>query len=162
MQAVEQAADRGDRPTLRAARDSDLPAVERLLRAAQLPTVGVAEAFTTFVVAEHGTEIVGVAGLELRGDNALLRSVAVVPAWQHHGLGRELVERAIALAERCRLHAMYLLTTTAARYFPAFGFEPTDRQSVPSDIRESPEFTGACPASALAMVRFIDGSARLE
>ena len=150
-----------DGPTLRVARASDLSAVELLLRTAHLPTAGVAEAFTTFVVAEHRAEIVGVAGLELRGNNALLRSVAVASAWQNHGLGRELVERSIALAESHKLRAVYLLTTTAERYFPAFGFEPTDRQSVPIDVRESPEFTGACPASALAMVRFIDGSNRV-
>ena len=151
-----------DRPALRAARAPDLPVVERLLRAAELPVAGVAEAFATFLVAEHRDAIVGVAGLELHGDNALLRSVAVAPAWQSRGLGRELVEQAIALAESHSLRAIYLLTTTAERYFPAFGFEATDRQSVPNDVRQSPEFTDACPASALAMVRFIDGPARAE
>lgn len=142
-----------DAAKLRAATDVDLPAVERLLTAAELPIVGVAEAITMFVVAEHRGELVGVAGLELCCDNGLLRSVAVTPAWQSRGLARALVSRVIAEAEARRLHAMYLLTTTAALYFPKFGFTRTTREAVPSDVAATEEFTRACPASAVVMVR---------
>ena len=62
---------------LRPARADDLAAVERLLTASHLPLDGVREALPTFIVAEAGTDIVGVAGLEVCCDNALLRSVAV-------------------------------------------------------------------------------------
>jgi amino-acid N-acetyltransferase len=145
-------------PGLRAATEADLPAVERLLTAAALPLAGVAEAITTFVVAEHRGELVGVAGLELCCDNGLLRSVAVAPAWRNHGLARALVSRVIAEAEERRLHAMYLLTTTAAHYFPKFGFTETAREAVPADVAATEEFRGACPASAIVMVRVLDSS----
>lgn len=140
-------------PSLRAATVADVPAVERLLTAMQLPLAGVADAITTFVVAEHRGEVVGVAGLELCCDNGLLRSVAVAPAWQKQGLARALVSRVIAEAEQRRLQAMYLLTTTAARYFPKFGFEETTRAAVPADVAATEEFRSACPASAVVMVR---------
>ena len=80
---------------LRPATPDDLPGVERLLRASGLPTDGVREALATFVVAEAGGDIVGVAGLELCCDNALLRSVAVAEAWRSRGVGRALVARVI-------------------------------------------------------------------
>jgi amino-acid N-acetyltransferase len=142
-----------DAPRVRSAAPADLPAVEQLLAASGLPFDGVPEAFDTFVVAEAGSEVVGVAGLEVRCDNALLRSVAVRPEWRSHGVGRALVTRAIADAEARGLRALYLLTTTAERYFPSFGFHTISRDDVPADIRATAEFSGACPASATVMCR---------
>jgi N-acetylglutamate synthase-like GNAT family acetyltransferase len=138
---------------LRPARASDLAAVEQLLTASQLPLDGVREALSTFIVAESGAEIVGVAGLELCCDNALLRSVAVRDAWRSRGLGRALVTRTIAEAEARGIDALYLLTTTADRYFPSFGFRAIARDAVPPDIQATAEFRDACPASATVMCR---------
>ena len=140
-------------PTLRPAAPADLAAVERLLAASSLPLDGVREALGSFVVAEAKGDIVGVAGLEVSCDNALLRSVAVQPAWRSHGLGRALVTRVISDAEARGLRALYLLTTTAERYFPSFGFRTISRDEVPEDLRETAEFRGACPASATVMCR---------
>jgi len=140
-------------PRVRAAAPTDLSAVERLLTTSGLPLDGVREALPTFVVAEAGGDIVGVAGLEQRGDNALLRSVAVTPTWRAHGLGRALVSRVISDAEARGLHALYLLTTTADRYVPSFGFHEVTRNDVPSDLRDTAEFQVACPASATVMCR---------
>ena len=138
---------------IRPAAPDDLPAVERLLAASKLPLDGVREALPTFVVAQSGDDIVGVAGLEVCCDNALLRSVAVADAWRSRGLGRALVTRVIADAESRGLDALYLLTTTAERYFPSFGFHEITRDEVPADVRETKEFRGACPASAVVMAR---------
>jgi N-acetylglutamate synthase-like GNAT family acetyltransferase len=144
-------------PRVRSAAPTDLAAVERLLTASGLPLDGVREALPTFVVAEvageAGDDIVGVAGLEVRCDNALLRSVAVAEGWRAHGLGRALVTRVISDAEARGLRALYLLTTTAERYFPSFGFRTIDRAEVPGDVRETAEFRSACPASATVMCR---------
>ena len=140
-------------PRLRAAAPTDLSAVEGLLTASGLPLDGVAEALDTFVVADAGSVLVGVAGLEICCDNALLRSVAVHPEWRSHGVGRALVTRVIADAEARGLRALYLLTTTAERYFPSFGFHTISRDAVPAEIRETAEFREACPASATVMCR---------
>ena len=140
-------------PRLRAASPADLAAVERLLSASGLPLDGVRDALPTFVVAESDADLVGVAGLEVCCDNALLRSVAVRPEWRSHGVGRALVTRVIADAEARGIHALYLLTTTADRYFPSFGFHPIARDEVPADVRATAEFREACPASATVMCR---------
>jgi amino-acid N-acetyltransferase len=140
------------RPELRAARPADRRAIEQLLDAAQLPTVGVGDALDNFVVAQHDGRIIGVAGLELCGVNALLRSVTVVREWRGEGVGRALVERIIDEAD-ARGVPLYLLTTTAERYFPTFGFTTISRAAAPEDIRTSEEFTVACPASATLMTR---------
>ena len=142
-----------DAPRVRSAAPEDLAAVERLLTDSGLPLDGVSESFDTFVVAEVGSDLVGVAGLEVCCDNALLRSVAVRPEWRSHGVGRALVTRAIADAEGRGLRALYLLTTTAERYFPSFGFRTISRDDVPAEISQTVEFREACPASATAMCR---------
>lgn len=140
-------------PRVRPAAPADLGEVEQLLTASGLPLDGVREALPTFVVAEAGDAIVGVAGLEVCRETALLRSVAVRPEWRSHGVGRALVTRVISDAEAKGLRALYLLTTTAERYFPSFGFRTIQRDDVPAEVRETAEFRGACPASATVMCR---------
>jgi amino-acid N-acetyltransferase len=140
-------------PEIRRATLEDLSAVERLLTEQHLPLDGVRDAVEDFVVAYAGETLVGVAGLEACRDNALLRSVAVAPEWRSRGIGRALVTRAISVAEARGIRALYLLTTTAERYFPSFGFRPTTRDAVPEDIRATGEFQTACPASATVMCR---------
>jgi amino-acid N-acetyltransferase len=140
--------------SLRKATRADLPAIEQLLVASGLPTVGVAESLHGFVVAESDSDkhLVGVVGLECcSSQHALLRSAAVDPEWRGTGLGRRLVTHVIAEAESRGIEALYLLTTTAERYFPSFGFVKAARDSVPDAIKSSVEFREACPASATVM-----------
>jgi amino-acid N-acetyltransferase len=139
--------------SLRPAGAHDLPRVEQLLTDSKLPLEGVKESLGDFVVAEANGDIVGVAGLEVCCDDALLRSVAVRPEWRSKGVGRALVTRVIAEAESRGLRALYLLTTTAEHYFPSFGFTKVDRTTIPEAVRATREFTSACPASAVAMSR---------
>jgi len=79
--------------------------------------------------------------------------VAVDPEWRSRGLGRALVTRVIADAEARGVRALYLLTQTADRYFPRFGFTTIAREETPDDIRATAEFRTACPASATVMTR---------
>jgi amino-acid N-acetyltransferase len=46
---------------------------------------------------------------------------------------------------------VFLLTTTAERFFPRFGFEPIARDEVPASVLASVEFQSACPESAIVM-----------
>lgn len=140
-----------NKTTIRPATNADLPAVEQLLLASQLPTVGVKEIIGDFLVAEAGKDIVGVVGMEYCCSYGLLRSTAVSTEWRSKGIARQLVEQIIARAESRGIHALYLLTTTAETYFPTFGFRPTTRDVVPAEIQATDEFRGACPASATVM-----------
>lgn len=132
-------------------RPDELDDVLRLLEANHLPIEGLREHLATTLVARQEGRIVGSAALEVYPDGALLRSVAVAPALQRQRLGRELTEAAIRLAEQRHAPAIYLLTTTAERYFPLFGFERISRSDVPATVQTSVEFTSACPSSATVM-----------
>lgn len=136
---------------IRLAKDEDLDAIESLLTQSQLPTTGVRDALCSFLVAEADARVVGVVGMEKRGRYGLLRSTAVAPEWRGKQVAKRLVEQIIADAESQGVNALYLLTTTAERYFPNFGFEVTARDVVPQDITATEEFRETCPASATVM-----------
>ncbi len=135
------------------AQPADLSAMLALLTAAGLPTDGVAEHLPTMLVATDGRRVVGCVGLEIGGEAALLRSVAVDETERGTGLGGRLVRVALDLARRRAVTEVALLTTTADDYFPRFGFVPVNRDQVPTALQASAEFTGACPASARAFGR---------
>jgi amino-acid N-acetyltransferase len=133
------------------AQPEDLTAVLHLLDQSHLPLDGLGEHLATTLVARHDGQIVGSAALEIYVEGALLRSVAVAPELQRHGLGQALTEAAIRLARDFHVPAIYLLTTSAEGYFPKFGFEHIQRADVPPTVQTSIEFTSACPSSATVM-----------
>jgi amino-acid N-acetyltransferase len=138
---------------IRSATESDLSAVESLLAASDLPTAGVRDNFSSFVVADDDGAITGAIGLEKYGSVALLRSAVVSPDHRGSGVGRRLVEQLLERAEEAGIDELYLLTTTAEKYFPKFGFTPTTRETVPNAVKASAEFRGACPDTAVVMRR---------
>jgi amino-acid N-acetyltransferase len=138
-------------PAVHRADAADFNGIAQLLRDRHLPLDGLSDHLATTLVAREDAAIVGSAALEVYEDGALLRSVAVASGREHGGLGRTLVDAAIDLARTRNMRALYLLTTTAERYFPRFGFERIDRGDVPAGVRQSVEFTSACPASAIVM-----------
>jgi amino-acid N-acetyltransferase len=146
----------GEVAALRPAVSSDLPAVLALLRRADLPVDGISPGLVDFIVAEVGGGVVGVVGLEVYGESALLRSAAVQEDWRGSGIGRALVSGIIELARNCGVSDVYLLTTTAEHYFPKFGFVEVDRAIAAQSIRASAEFQGACPDTAVLMRRRVE------
>jgi amino-acid N-acetyltransferase len=136
---------------IEAATERDLPQIHSLLERLHLPLAGVDEHLPTMLVAREGDEIVGTAALELYADGALLRSVAVEPAFQGKQLGHQLTDAALRLATTHSATTVFLLTTTAERFFPRFGFEQIGRDKVPMSVQRSAEFQSACPASAIVM-----------
>jgi amino-acid N-acetyltransferase len=135
------------------ARSADLPAVHRLLEQLDLPLAGVDDQLQTMLVAREDGRVVGAAALELYPDGALLRSVAVERQQQGRRLGHQLTEAALQLAATHGVDTVFLLTTTAERFFPKFGFEQVTRDDVPASVRASVEFRSACPESAIVMRR---------
>ena len=129
--------------------------VVSLLEHNHLPVAGVSEVWSTTLVARAEGVVVGSAALELYGDGALLRSVAVSNDHRGQGIGQGLTAAALQLARERGASDVYLLTTTAEGFFPKFGFEPIARDQVPPSVRTSVEFTSACPASAVVMRRHL-------
>ncbi|MGE3888466.1 MAG: arsenic resistance N-acetyltransferase ArsN2 [Vicinamibacterales bacterium] len=133
------------------ATDADAPSIIALLSASGLPIDGLVDHLDTAIVARRGQEVVGCAALEVYSDGALLRSVAVSPGARGTGLGQALTGAALRLAEELGVPAVYLLTTTAERFFPRFGFSVVHRSDVPAGVQQSVEFRTACCASAIVM-----------
>jgi amino-acid N-acetyltransferase len=134
------------------ATQSDLDTVLNLLELNHLPKASVKETIQDFIVALEDDKLVGCAGLEIHGQAGLLRSVAVDEAHRSQGLGTQLVEGILNLAEYKELSSLSLLTETAKDYFPRFGFVEVSRTDLPAALKHSEEFKGACPDSAVAMM----------
>jgi len=142
--------------TLRAepARPHDLRGALDLLGRSELTEQDVAERWGHyFVVREDDGRVVGVAGLELHGEDGLLRSVAVDPDYRGQGIAASLVAAAMERAKKVSLRAVYLLTTTARDYFARRGFADCPREEAPAGIRESWEYRSGCPSTAAFMKR---------
>lgn len=138
------------------ANSSDLSTVLGLLATAGLPTAGVAESFPEgYAVARRDGEVIGVAGLEIYGAGALLRSVVIAATERGNGLARRLVTDRQAEARARGATSVYLLTTSAGAYFPRLGFEPTSRSDVPPALQQSAEFASICPSSAVCLVKHL-------
>jgi amino-acid N-acetyltransferase len=130
---------------------ADVPAILMLLEHSGLPTAGFADHLAQAIVACKSGRVVGSATLEMYGDDALLRSVTVDADERGTRIGHRLTEAALARARERGVRGIYLLTTTAEGFFPRFGFTVIDRSEVPEPVRQSIEFTSACPSSASAM-----------
>ncbi|WP_168795980.1 arsenic resistance N-acetyltransferase ArsN2 [Paraburkholderia aromaticivorans] len=140
---------------IRAARSDDLDAIKTLLAENELPVADVGAALLVdFLVAEDASgRIVGSVGLERVGTDALLRSLAVVQTSRNAGLGARLLARAENLARASGISELWLLTTTAADFFPRAGYVAVNRGSASSGLQASTQFAQLCPASAVCMMK---------
>jgi amino-acid N-acetyltransferase len=138
---------------LRAASELDRPAVASLLSTANLAAIDSAAQFgPQYVVAVHASGILaGVAGLEIYGSDALLRSVAVAPSLRAKGLGQRLTQDRMRWAAEQGIKCAYLLTMDARSYWERYGFEVIDRGDAPPGVQASTQWAGGCSATAVAM-----------
>jgi amino-acid N-acetyltransferase len=113
----------------------------------------LAQGERTFLLALNGEEIAGCVAVEQYKTAGLLRSLAVRTEWKGNGVGKTLVEKAETWAAANGMTHLYLLTTTAAGYFPSLGWKITERVSVPPAIAAGTEFASVCPASAVCMTK---------
>lgn len=130
---------------------TDLAEILALLEQLELPTAGVGDHLGTFVVVRDGERLVGCGGAEAYQFAALIRSIAVDPAYRSRGVGRRVVRELLDRLASRGLREFYLLTATAADYFKRRGFKTIDRDEVHPQLLASEEFKGACPDTAVCM-----------
>lgn len=129
-------------------------AVRRLLGAANLPSSDLeAGHMEHFFGCGANDAPQGIVGVELRGADALLRSLAVDSAARGRGCARALVAQAERHARAQGARRIYLLTTTAADFFARLGYNRLERSAVPASIRATSEFRTLCPASSVLMMK---------
>ncbi len=95
---------------------------------------------------------VGFGGLEIHGDQALLRSVLTLPPLRKRGIGGAIVA---ALEAEARLHgcrAIWLLTP-AIDFFAQLGYERCERARAPKAIQATRQFATLCAADAQVMMK---------
>jgi amino-acid N-acetyltransferase len=128
--------------------------VVALLEAEGLPASDLTEAHLEhfFFTGTDGAPN-GLVGLELYGDDALLRSLVVSSAARTQGLGSALVLHAEEYAAAHQVRALYLLATTAEAYFEHRGYRRIDRAQAPPSIQSTREFASLCPASSVFMIK---------
>jgi amino-acid N-acetyltransferase len=137
------------------------PQVRRLLDAAKLPTADLtARHFERFFGCGPEQAPRGAVGLEIYGAEALLRSLVVEEAARGQGCGKALVAEAERYARDRGVRQIYLLTTSAAKFFERLGYTPAARDAAPACIRTTSEFAGLCPTSSTFMVKALDPGAQ--
>lgn len=134
----------------------DDPRLVAHLTSAGLPVsdLGTPGLVFTAIALGDGT-ILACGGLEVKGDAALIRSIAVGQAQQRSGLGTAMTFKLLADARNAGAAAAYLLTTQSAAFFARLGFTAIDRARVPAPIAATSQFTGTACASAQAMVHVL-------
>jgi amino-acid N-acetyltransferase len=132
---------------LRRADHADLEPLLAFLKANKLVLEGIN--FEHFWVQLEDGVVTASGGLEVYGEVALLRSVAVAVRGQ--GLGRELVQQLLEYAKSLGVNEVVLLTKTAESFFAKIGFVVSSREAVSEAVKTSVEFRGACPDSAVVM-----------
>jgi N-acetylglutamate synthase-like GNAT family acetyltransferase len=123
------------------------------LAGAALPTHDIDTAPTRFWRFRDARGDIGFAGLEMCGSDALLRSVVVVAEHRGRGHGRAIVAWMLDQAARLGVRQVFLLTTTAVDFFAAADFIRINRDSAPTAIRATREFTTLCPTAAVCMMK---------
>ena len=92
---------------------------------------------------------VGFGGLEILGDQALLRAVVSLPPVRGRGIGSGILAslETEARARGCRV--IWLVTDHAVDFFARRGYRKTERSAAPEPIQETGEFTRMADGAAM-------------
>ncbi|WP_428026493.1 arsenic resistance N-acetyltransferase ArsN2 [Arcobacter sp.] len=130
--------------------------VKLLLQENELPYEDIDVHFANFILAKNENEIVGAIGLEKYDKVGLLRSFVVDKSLRNEKIGNKLLTTLLNNIVKMKLEKIYLLTTTAEKYFLNNGFQIEDKENLPYEIKQTKEFKGLCPCSAVAMSLGLD------
>jgi UDP-N-acetylmuramate: L-alanyl-gamma-D-glutamyl-meso-diaminopimelate ligase len=127
------------------AQRADMAAVRALLGRVDLADEPARdEQYPAFIVLRNERGTVGAVALEVFGDDAILRALAVDLESRGAGYGWMLAEMAVSQARHRGVRRIYLLTETASDFFAAkFGFRVVDRTTVSPQVAGSETFAHA-------------------
>lgn len=133
----------------------DFDAIKRLLVGSLLPSRDVGEGRQRFIVASEGGRIIGCAGLQVAGEDGLVRSMAVHWTRRNAGLGSRLHQRLLLEAVLAGVKRLWVVTTTAEDFFGRHGFRKVEAAAVPAELQASEEFTAFVPGGSSVMSRLV-------
>jgi amino-acid N-acetyltransferase len=136
---------------LQPATKHDRPWIQQQLQANNLPDADLLNILSALKLAYHGDQRVGMGGIELYPPYGLLRSLVVAAPYRGKGYGKALCQLLVEQSYEARIQELYLLTTTADLFFANLGFVKIKRDSAPTAIQNTREFSHLCPAIAICM-----------
>lgn len=139
--------------TLEALPSENVGELASTLHEARLPHADLAGSDKRFFCATVDGTAVGYVGLEIYGQEALLRSAVVFKTARGRGYGRQMIAALLEIAFEVGIKRVWLLTETATGFFEKQGFVCVERSLAPPAIAATEEFSAACPASAMFMLR---------
>ena len=138
---------------IRPAQRADMAPVRALLA-----SVGLAqepardEQQSSFFVLRNERGTVGTVALDVFGDDAVLRALAVDAECRGAGYGWMLADMAVSQARWRGIRRIYLLTESASDFFAAkFGFRVVDRSTLSRQVADSETFTHPAGGKQVAM-----------
>jgi UDP-N-acetylmuramate: L-alanyl-gamma-D-glutamyl-meso-diaminopimelate ligase len=137
----------------RPAQRADMPAVRSVLEMVQLGDEPARDdQFPEFFVLRNEKGTVGCVALEVLGEDAVLRALAVDPEFRGAGYGWMLADMAVGQARWRGVRRIYLLTASASDFFAAkFGFRVVDRSTLGKAVAATETFSATSGESRVAM-----------
>jgi len=138
---------------MRPARREDMVDVRTLLARIGLPDEPARDdQFPSFFVLRNEQGLAGTVALEVLGDDAILRALAVSEEARGAGYGWMLADMAVSQARWRGVRRIYLLTESASDFFAAkFGFRVVDRSTLSKLVAASETFMAVKGAGQVAM-----------
>ena len=137
---------------MRPAQRGDMASVRAVLERVGLDEPARDDQHGNFFVLRNERGTAGSVALEVLGDDAILRALAVDPEARGAGYGWMLADMAINQARWRGVRRIYLLTAAASDFFAAkFGFRVVDRTTLGKQVATSDTFTHAAGHGLVAM-----------
>jgi C_GCAxxG_C_C family probable redox protein len=140
-----------DYTSIRLINNNEIQSVKDLLSECNLPTTDIEIGKQIFYGIFSNDLLLGCIGFEHYGADALLRSLAVRKEYRGKGLGIALYNKTTDHCLHSGITSLFLLTTTAEKFFNKLGWIKCERSFVPDDVKQSQEFANICPSSAVCM-----------
>ncbi len=140
---------------LKPIQDNDLPKVIELLNFWKLPSGDLRKSEVQLYVVKDERGLLGIGGLEIYGELALIRSIAVAEEFRGTGMGKTICDELEQIAAESGVKTLYLLTTTATHFFEHRGYEIVKREDFPDSIKRTSQFSELCPVSAVCMTKYL-------
>jgi UDP-N-acetylmuramate: L-alanyl-gamma-D-glutamyl-meso-diaminopimelate ligase len=138
--------------SMRPAHREDMAAARRVLASVNLEEPARDDQPGSFFVLRNEDGVVGCVALEVLGDDAILRALAVDPKFRGAGYGWMLADTAVNQARWRGVRRIYLLTEAASDFFAAkFGFRVVDRSTLSKQVAASEVFTRPTGVQQVAM-----------
>jgi N-acetylglutamate synthase-like GNAT family acetyltransferase len=95
----------------------------------------------------------GFGGLEMHARDALMRSIVILPPLRRQHVGTAIVRSLEMEARVLGVHAIWLVTDSAALFFERLGYAAVAAHDVPEAVRASAQFRQLSGPAAIAMLK---------